>query len=203
MTRADKGRILPMTVPLVGFSGERGCPVGAIALPVTTRYEPTQATVMTDFIIIDKPSTYNAIIGRPTLNALKAVVLTFHLVMKFPTESGIGVVTGDQEVAHVCYNAILKEPCLKKALNITVEVCDEHKLFCGEPVEDLVEVSFNGPDRAIRIGSQLSGEAKASLALFLQKNLDVFAWTHQDMLGVDPAMITHRLNVDPTAKPVK
>lgn len=81
----DIGRISPMTVPLVGFSGERVRPVGAITLPVTTGFKPTQATVMTDFIIVDKPSAYNAITGRPTLNTLRAAMSTVHLAMTFPT----------------------------------------------------------------------------------------------------------------------
>jgi hypothetical protein len=49
----------------------------------------------------------------------------------------------------------------------------------------------------------LTSKEKASLAQLLGRNLDVFAWTHQDMLSIDPAVVTHKLNVDPTAKLVK
>ncbi|RWW01580.1 hypothetical protein GW17_00035377 [Ensete ventricosum] len=41
------------------------------------------------------PSTYNAIIGRPTLNRLKAVVSTYHQLLKFPTRAGVGKVRSD------------------------------------------------------------------------------------------------------------
>ena len=37
---------------------------------------------------------------------------------------------------------------------------------------------------------------------FLKENMDIFAWSHEDMLGIDPSVIVHRLNVDPTHKPV-
>ena len=33
---------------------------------------------------------------------------------------------------------------------------------------------------------------------FFRENLDVFAWRHEDMLGIDSGVIKHRLNVDPT-----
>ncbi|GAV88259.1 hypothetical protein CFOL_v3_31682, partial [Cephalotus follicularis] len=47
----------------------------------------------------DIPSPYNAIVGRPGLNLLEAIVSTRHLLMKFPTMFGVGEVRGDQEVA--------------------------------------------------------------------------------------------------------
>ena len=34
------------------------------------------------------------------------------------------------------------------------------------------------------------------------ENLDVFAWSHKDMLGISPKVIEHKLNVDPEKKPV-
>ena len=33
---------------------------------------------------------------------------------------------------------------------------------------------------------------------FLKSNQDVFAWTHEDMPGIDPSVIVHRLNVSPS-----
>ncbi|KAL0423636.1 UNVERIFIED_CONTAM: Transposon Ty3-G Gag-Pol polyprotein [Sesamum radiatum] len=37
----------------------------------------------------------------------------------------------------------------------------------------------------------------------LRKNKDIFAWTPQDLEGIDPGIITHHLNLDPGVKPVK
>ena len=42
---------------------------------------------------------------------------------------------------------------------------------------------------------------KDELVKFLKKNLDVFAWSHEDMSGIDKRVIEHSLNVDPTKKP--
>ena len=38
---------------------------------------------------------------------------------------------------------------------------------------------------------------------FLRRNLEVFAWSHEDMLRISPEVIVHVLNVDPDMKPVK
>ena len=37
---------------------------------------------------------------------------------------------------------------------------------------------------------------------FLKDYRDVFTWSHEDMLDIDPSVLVHKLNVDPTYKPV-
>ena len=44
---------------------------------------------------------------------------------------------------------------------------------------------------------------KQDLVHFLKKSMDVFAWSHEDMLGIDPSVITLRLNVYPSSKLVR
>lgn len=36
----------------------------------------------------------------------------------------------------------------------------------------------------------------------MKKYEDVFAWTYDEMLGLDPKLVVHSLNVDPKTKPV-
>ncbi|GAV90555.1 hypothetical protein CFOL_v3_33964, partial [Cephalotus follicularis] len=62
-------------------------------------FDQLRIPVETTFLVVDTPSPYNAIIGRPGLNLLEAIVSTRHLLMKFPTRFGVGEVRGDQEVA--------------------------------------------------------------------------------------------------------
>jgi hypothetical protein len=52
---------------------------------------------------------YNTIFGRTTLNELKAVTSTPHLIMKFPIDQGVRIVKGDQREARPCYNMTLKK----------------------------------------------------------------------------------------------
>ena len=59
----DRDRIKPFTSPLVGFGGEQVFPVGIISLSLTAETTPKISTVMMDFLVVDRPSAYNAIIG--------------------------------------------------------------------------------------------------------------------------------------------
>ena len=45
-------------------------------------------------------------------------------------------------------------------------------------------------------------KTKQDLVHFLKKSMDVFAWSHKDMPSIDPSVITHRLSVYPSSKPV-
>ena len=38
---------------------------------------------------------------------------------------------------------------------------------------------------------------------FLKDNLDVFAWSHEDMVGIDPSVMCHHPNISPEARPVR
>ncbi|XP_062170982.1 uncharacterized protein LOC133876752 [Alnus glutinosa] len=101
-------RVVSVSCHLLGFAKEKVLPLESIELPVTAGTYPRQKVIMVKFLIVDRTSAYNAIIGRIALNDLKAVTSTPHLSMKFPTEEGVGVVKGDQKEARRCYNLSLK-----------------------------------------------------------------------------------------------
>ena len=85
----------PMYSPLVGFGGTKVQPVGTVTLPVVVGTYPQQVAKDVNFLVVDCSSSYNAIIGRPTLNSWKAVTFTYHLSVKFPMEYGVRQVQGD------------------------------------------------------------------------------------------------------------
>ena len=58
------------------------------------------------------------------------------------------------------------------------------------------------PSKVTKVGEELDLPLKEKIVEFLKKNLDIFAWTHEDMLGIDNKVIEHRLIVDPTKKPI-
>ncbi|KAL0367551.1 UNVERIFIED_CONTAM: Transposon Ty3-G Gag-Pol polyprotein [Sesamum radiatum] len=74
-----------------------------------------------------------------------------------------------------------------------------------QPAKELlnVEIIPENPDKTTRIGSHLDEETKKENNLCLQRNADIFAWTPQDLEGIDPQVITHHLNIDPSYRPVK
>ena len=73
-----------------------------------------------------------------------------------------------------------------------------------EPSEELEPVSLDDdPEHLAYMGSKLVEDLKSLLTHFLRQNKDVFAWKQADMGGIDPTVITHRLNVSPSFKPIK
>ena len=38
---------------------------------------------------------------------------------------------------------------------------------------------------------------------FLRDNQDVFAWSHEDIPGIDPSIMVHKLNVSPSFSPIQ
>ena len=59
------------------------------------------------------------------------------------------------------------------------------------------------PEHLAYIGSKLAEDVRDLLIHFLKQNVEVFAWKQEGMGGIDPAVITHKLNVSPSFKPVK
>ncbi|XP_075670104.1 uncharacterized protein LOC142639854 [Castanea sativa] len=97
--RLRQDQLYPVNSPLVGFGGMKVQPVDTITLLVVVEDYPQQITKEVNFLIVDYSSSYNAIIGRPTLNSWKAVTSTYHLSVKFPIEYEVEQVQGDQLAA--------------------------------------------------------------------------------------------------------
>ncbi|GAV63785.1 hypothetical protein CFOL_v3_07303, partial [Cephalotus follicularis] len=68
--RIPTDQLKPVKTPLVGFTGETIHPLGSINLSVVAGTAPHQTQVEMTFLVVDTPSPYNAIIGRPGLNLL-------------------------------------------------------------------------------------------------------------------------------------
>ena len=81
----------------------------------------------------------------------------------------------------------------------------KEKRIVVEPTEVLEDISLdeNNPERCTKVGTDLEEKIKKELVHFLKKNIDVFAWSHEDMPGIDSNVITHRLNVCPSSKPMR
>ena len=72
-------------------------------------------------------------------------------------------------------------------------------------VEELTQIILDPerPDQFISVSSLLEPEPLAKLTRFLRQNQDVFAWSYEDMPGIDPQVMSHQLNVDLSFCPVK
>ena len=91
----ERDKVEPVNAHLRRFSGEKVLPLGSIQLVLTLGDPPCQATTTVRFLVVDAPSTYNVLLGRPSLNAIRAIPSAYHMAVKFPTMNGVGTVRGD------------------------------------------------------------------------------------------------------------
>ena len=101
--------------------------------------------------------------------------------------------------ARKCYLAMM-------ALDEQVQTISiKERRVVADHIEELEDVLLKEDDleKFTRIGTSMKEKAKNDLVQFLRKSIDVFAWSHDNMPRIDPSVITHRLNLYLSSKPVR
>ena len=179
-------RLEHVNTHLQGFFGEKVLPLGSIQLVLTLGDPPCQATTTVRFLIVDAPSAYNVLLGRPSLNAIKVIPSAYHMVIKFPAANGVGMVRGDQRVARECYSASMKKKVIG---NIYVDELDMRDEVNTRPElsEEMEPIQLDDhPKHLAYFGSKLAEDLRSLLIHFLKQNKDVFTWKQEDIEGLTP-----------------
>ncbi|XP_057745745.1 uncharacterized protein LOC130963660 [Arachis stenosperma] len=169
----------PSAGDLVGFSGERVPVMGSVWLQTTLGEQPLSKTHDIQYLVDN-------------------LIATIH---------------GDLQEARHCYNTSLKpikRGCERRINSITSEQptlaeLDPRADFQDRPLpnEELTKIMLtDDPTKYTFIGTSVKDKEREKLIHFLQKNADLFAWTSGDMPGIDPSVITHKLAINPAARPV-
>ncbi|XP_068498327.1 uncharacterized protein [Phaseolus vulgaris] len=83
---------------------------GYIELRTTFTDGTTTRTEKIKYLVVNTPSTYNILLGRPTLNRLGAVPSTRHMKLKLPSMEGTVItIKSDQAEARHCYENSLRQ----------------------------------------------------------------------------------------------
>ncbi|KAG1355168.1 hypothetical protein COCNU_07G012800 [Cocos nucifera] len=107
------------------------------------------------------PSAYNAILKRPNLWTLKAMVSSYHLMVKFSTTNGVRKIRGNQTVARQCFAAKLQaedQVKIQPELPIGLDARDDLIEDRVQPSDELLEISLRkkNPHQTLKIGSNLN-----------------------------------------------
>jgi len=107
--RIVETEMMPYDDHVVRFSGERVGTKGYIELYTTFGEGKNTRTIRIRYLVIEANTSYNILLGRPSINRLMAIVSTPHLAMKFPSKTGdILTVHVDQKEARECYAKSLR-----------------------------------------------------------------------------------------------
>jgi hypothetical protein len=198
-------KIHDATHPLCGFGGKQIVALGKITMSVTFGYVHNTRTEQVVFDIVDMEYPYNAIIGRGRLNAFEAILHPAYLCMKIPSKQGHIAMHGSQEVARRAEGSWTDSKAIHNIDEPEAYQQFKHKrektasadqpkpmLLC----EDIAK-------KKVLLGSTLSDEQEKTSLRFLFNNKDVFAWTSNDLCGVNRDIIEHSLNVDSSFRPRK
>jgi len=200
--------MVPYDELIYGFSGEKVSTHGYIDLHTVFRDGAQTKTIPIRFLVVDAPTSYNVLLGRPSLNTLGVVVSTPHLAMKFPSLSDdILTIHGDQQLACECYMASLRPQLPILQTNHIERPPDSDIALSGndvdprvgqdarlEPVEETILLELpNG--RAIKLGTILQPEQRDILTPTLINNTNLFAWSATDLPGIDPQVASHKLSI--------
>ncbi|KAL0313284.1 UNVERIFIED_CONTAM: hypothetical protein Sradi_5727700 [Sesamum radiatum] len=168
---------------LYRFAGEVVHSRGMISLPLTMGEGATRKTYMLKFLVVDVPSAYNVILGRPTLNAFQVVISIYHMKIKFPTPGGVGK-KGKEAVAEGAPEEV------EVPTRVQLELLN-------------IKITLSSPDKTTRIGSQLEAENQGRNNSMFTAQCRYLHMGTSRFRGNRPKVITHHLNIDPAIKPVK
>ena len=183
-------QLKPYVGRLYGFTEKEVEVHGYIELSTTFTDNLSSRTTKIRYLVIDATSAYNILLGRPSLNRLKAVPSTRHMKVKFPSlEGAVITIESDQEKAKRCYENSLKttggifsvtsRPPKEDGVT-REEIVRENR---PEPVEGVEEREIRG--KMFKLGKSLSIELREQISKVIARHLDAFAWSAADMPGID------------------
>ncbi|XP_071715269.1 uncharacterized protein [Rutidosis leptorrhynchoides] len=183
-----KAELKPTAISLSGFAGESAWPMGQLSLKIELcdeiEVKLTRQTQL-DFYVIRAASRYNMLLGRSALRKLGIVPSTIHGMVKFTTCKRVATINS------------MTMPPIYAAIS-TQDTVVAHKI----EEDNMVVVNPKYVDQKIKIGAELNAEIRRKIVQLLVAYMNVFAWIEQDMTGVPRNVAEHRLNANPTLKPI-
>ncbi|GJZ58190.1 reverse transcriptase domain-containing protein [Tanacetum coccineum] len=193
-----RSRLKESRIPLVGFSGE-------------DRDEELRAIAFTIHLMIKFPTSNGIITIATTRETLRecrqieeAKALSRHarITDPSPIQTSSEVTNPRVLLAPVETRpwSPEKEPMQLDDMEERRQL-DKGKKLPKSSVDEKIVVNDNYPEQLVTIGGGLSAECRHALIHTLRKNVDIFAWTPADMMGIPRAITEHSLDTYPHIEP--
>ncbi|XP_068475843.1 uncharacterized protein [Phaseolus vulgaris] len=173
---------------LYGFAGDQVEVRGHVELRTTFTDGTTSRTVNIRYLVVNAPSAYNILLGRPSL------------------EGAIITIKSDQKATKKCYENSLKTK--RGVCSITSQPQEGEGVTRAkmarerrpEPTGEVLEREIGG--KKFKLGKSLSQEIQDQIAEVIAWHLDAFARSALDMPDIDPDFLCHCLMMDPKVRPI-
>ncbi|KAL2486949.1 reverse transcriptase [Abeliophyllum distichum] len=165
--------------------------INVIETPLTPFLKPIYR-FMSDGFTLKGVVRLDITIGEEPL-AVRTFIEFFVVVrsLKLSTDENIATVKENQPEK----NIKIEEAISSEDINPRVTGVEPQKLLVKELESFLVDPYE--PTKTPQIGKDLPEELNETLKKFICRNLDAFAWKHEDMVGIDLVVSCRRLNMDP------
>ncbi|WRX14587.1 Reverse transcriptase domain - like 10 [Theobroma cacao] len=80
---------------------------------------------------------------------------------------------------------------------------EEKEILPHQELTEMINLGNGEEKREVKIGTSLSSNERQKLEELLREYVDVFAWSYQDMLGLNTDIVVHKLPLRPDCKPIK
>ena len=136
---------------------------GHVELRTTFTDGTASHTVNIRYLVVNAPSAYNILLGRPALNRIGAVASTRHMKMKLPSlERTVITIKSYQKEAKKCYENTLKTK--RGVFTVTTQPPREEGVTRAdiarerrpEPIEEVLEREIEG--KKFKLGKSLGQE---------------------------------------------
>ncbi|KAI3786389.1 hypothetical protein L1987_40030 [Smallanthus sonchifolius] len=167
--------IISKSSVLVGFCGEVKNTIGEIELPIYI-----EGTLDTRH----ESSTLNI---SPTCQDANPL--------------GVMEINSDQQEAKNCYTSSMKASVkTRQGYQLTMQARD----VLETKEQDVKEVSLDAENSDVKIlvGSNISEDIEKDILNFLRGRKAIFAWKHEDMTSISKDIITHKLGIDKSFRPI-
>ncbi|XP_066162145.1 uncharacterized protein [Oryza sativa Japonica Group] len=195
--------LTPAPASLRGFGGEAVQVLGQALLLIAFGSGENRREEQVLFDVVDIPYNYNAILGRATLNQFEAISHHNYLKLKIPGPAGVIVVKGLQPSATSKGDLAI----INRAVhNVEAELHSRPKHAPKPtPHSKIVKVQIDDADPAklISLGDGMGEQEAEGILAVLKKNIDIFAWSPDEVGVVSTDLIMHQLAIKPDAKPRK
>ncbi|XP_019181962.1 PREDICTED: uncharacterized protein LOC109177109 [Ipomoea nil] len=142
--KLDKRELIPVGVPLSGFTGATIRPERKIVLLVELGTPPKPVKTELEFVVVNLHCVHNVILGRPAIMRVGGIISLPHLCMKFSTPADVRVLRGDVQSARKCYSrAVNRRDAGSSRVNTIVKEAVKDRKEQPDPSEEIEEVPLS------------------------------------------------------------